>query len=130
MTNSKSFLEYKISLKIIVFAVLIILAAHYIIIPVSDTDNPTSVSDQVVSDTPTTTTSTSQVINAPSDTKHVDMVSCGNGICEPELGEDYKNCGECPEYVVDDFNQITSCGNGICEPESYEVVQNCPEDCQ
>jgi hypothetical protein len=42
---------------------------------------------------------------------------CGNGICEPIYGEDYKNC------PID----CGACGNGVCEPG--ETNANCEVDC-
>ncbi len=44
---------------------------------------------------------------------------CGNGLCEPDYGENYKNCpSDCQKPV---------CGNGYCEID--ENYQNCPNDC-
>ena len=141
-SNKKGFLNSGGLMKLGLI-VLVILFLYSIIIDRSESNEPiiksnelveNSVTDVETIDASTVNTvpvaTTNPVVNIQSQEKNVGMVSCGNGVCEPELGEDYKNCGECPEYVVDDYHQIKSCGNGVCEPDLFEVVQNCPADCQ
>ncbi len=46
---------------------------------------------------------------------------CGNGLCEPQLGENPLTCPiDCGH----------SCGNGICEPQYGENPRTCPVDCR
>ncbi|MBM3250722.1 MAG: fibronectin type III domain-containing protein [Candidatus Nealsonbacteria bacterium] len=50
----------------------------------------------------------------------LDVIShCGNGICEPELGEDRITC----------WIDCVCNYDGICELESGETYENCPSDC-
>lgn len=46
---------------------------------------------------------------------------CGDGICQPELGESLLTCPQ------DCGGGGTTCGNGICDPG--ETPQTCPQDC-
>jgi hypothetical protein len=68
-------------------------------------------------------------------------LTCGNGTCEPELGENALNCpvdcsGVCGDgYCThDETNQTcpedcpADCGDAYCDPET-ETVANCPADC-
>ena len=51
--------------------------------------------------------------------------SCGNGVCEPGLGE---NCSSCSQDCIGGYYRGTSkCGNGICE--DGENCETCPYDC-
>lgn len=49
---------------------------------------------------------------------------CGNGVCEPHLGED---CWECPADCIGGVYKGTYCGDGICQYK--ENCVNCPKDC-
>ncbi len=47
-------------------------------------------------------------------------VVCGDGKCESDRGESYRDCpGDCPRPVI--------CGDSVCEEE--ENYMNCPTDC-
>lgn len=51
--------------------------------------------------------------------------SCGNGLCEPQSGE---NCRTCREDCIGGYQSVTGdCGNQICE--AGENCQTCPADC-
>lgn len=67
-------------------------------------------------------------------------VACGNGVCEPGLGETALSCmldchvcgdGICAWGPENDTNcfQDCHCGNGICEPAAGEAIENCWTDC-
>ncbi|MET0593028.1 MAG: hypothetical protein ABW133_10035, partial [Polyangiaceae bacterium] len=57
-------------------------------------------------------------MNCPSDCLRG---SCGNLICEPQLGEASWNCpSDCKPF----------CGDGFCQPEVGESSFNCPSDCR
>ncbi|MFA5742145.1 MAG: hypothetical protein WC874_04635 [Candidatus Izemoplasmatales bacterium] len=50
--------------------------------------------------------------------------SCGNGVCNYEMGESSLNCrDDCYTPPAD------SCGNGSCEPQYGENETNCGKDC-
>ena len=136
LKNRKGLLNNNL-LKIIVL-IAVIIFSYYVITNSPETNESIIKSNDVadnpvISSNPTpqnTSPITSSTNNVQIDSTKVGLPSCGNDVCEPELGEEYKYCGDCPEYVVDDYNQIASCGNGVCEPDLHEVIQNCPEDCQ
>jgi hypothetical protein len=51
--------------------------------------------------------------------------SCGNGVCDGELGED---CSTCPADCI--AGEFTSCGDGTCHGSSYgETCTTCSSDC-
>ncbi len=46
--------------------------------------------------------------------------TCGNGVCEPQLGENFITCKR----------DCNTCGNTICDVKLGETYQNCPSDCK
>jgi len=59
---------------------------------------------------------------SPGALKRVDP--CGNGVCEPELGED---CQSCSKDCIGGTYKGFYCGDGICSHD--ENCENCPHDC-
>jgi hypothetical protein len=49
-------------------------------------------------------------------------VHCGNGSCEPDLGE------ECSSSCLEDCGECSVCGDGVCADD--EDCYLCPEDCE
>jgi len=71
--------------------------------------------------------------------------SCGDGWCDPKMGEDFATCpGDCPmpncgdlmcdpwmgeNIVTCPMDCLAECGNGWCQPEIGETLVTCPVDC-
>jgi hypothetical protein len=73
---------------------------------------------------------------------YTQCMSCGNGYCEPGLGETSSNCpSDCGPYYYCGDGLCTSgeyagncmtdchCGNGVCDAGWGETSSTCPGDC-
>jgi hypothetical protein len=62
-------------------------------------------------------------ISDPDTDPDVELLDCGNGICEPEKGENLLTC-------IEDCQNQGDCGNFICEPDKFEDYLTCSNDCE
>jgi len=61
------------------------------------------------------------------------VLTCGNGICESNHGENQeKCCSDCGSPILfkcENNENIRTCGNGVCESQFFENSDNCCNDC-
>lgn len=51
------------------------------------------------------------------------IVTCGDMVCDPAVGETAESCPE-------DCEIQAFCGDGICDAQNFESILTCPEDCE
>ena len=62
-------------------------------------------------------------VNAEISGPDIELLDCGNGICEPDKGENLLTC-------LEDCQNQGDCGNFICEPDKFEDPITCSNDCE
>ncbi len=93
---------------LLILGVVAILSCIFTIVYLSTTDI----------DTPSNDINTTTDIN-----NTVIYDTCGNDICDYELGENATNC------KADCYTIYNTCGNGVCDYKLFENIYNCPKDC-